>query len=104
MKSVPHTAVAINDKFWAPRRQTNRTQTLDAQYRQLRDTGTLNLFRHGAKPAKPFFPFLDSDLAKWIEAASYSLATHPDAKLAQRLDEVVDLVISAQQPDGYLNT
>jgi hypothetical protein len=43
-------------------------------------------------------------VAKWVEAASYSLATHPDPALAALLDEVVSLIVSAQQPDGYVNT
>ena len=33
--------------------------------------------------------YWDSDIAKWIEAASYSLATHPDPALDALLDEVV---------------
>lgn len=48
--------------------------------------------------------FQDSDLAKWIEAASYSLATNPDEKLEKTIDAAVDLIGRAQQTDGYLNT
>lgn len=48
--------------------------------------------------------FQDSDLAKWIEAASYSLAAHPDKKLEETVDGAVDLIGRAQQKDGYLNT
>jgi len=46
----------------------------------------------------------DSDLAKWVEAASYRLATHPDAALAAELDGIIATVARAQQSDGYLNT
>jgi DUF1680 family protein len=48
--------------------------------------------------------FWDSDIAKWLEAASYSLATHPDPALEVQVDEVIGLIVSAQQPDGYLNS
>jgi DUF1680 family protein len=48
--------------------------------------------------------FWDSDVAKWLEAASYSLATHPDQALEAQVDEVIRLIVAAQQPDGYLNT
>jgi DUF1680 family protein len=48
--------------------------------------------------------FGDSDAAKWLEAAAYSLTTHPDPALAALVDQVADKIISAQQPDGYLNT
>ena len=48
--------------------------------------------------------FQDSDLAKWIEAASYSLTWHPDPALEQTLDDAIDIVCNAQQDDGYLDT
>jgi DUF1680 family protein len=48
--------------------------------------------------------FQDSDLAKWIEAASYSLAWHPDPALEKTLDDVIDIICNAQQEDGYLGT
>ena len=48
--------------------------------------------------------FQDSDLAKWIEAAAYSLIWHPDAELEKTVDEANELVGKAQQPDGYLDT
>lgn len=46
----------------------------------------------------------DSDLAKWIEAASHRLATHPEAALEVELDRLIATIARAQQPDGYLNT
>jgi len=48
--------------------------------------------------------FQDSDIAKWIEAASYSLISHPDKKLEESIDELVRLVKKSQKPDGYVNT
>jgi len=42
---------------------------------------------------------LDSDVAKWIEAAAYSLATHPDPALDSLLDAVITLFLR-QQPDA----
>ena len=48
--------------------------------------------------------FQDSDLAKWIEASAFSLNWHPDEKLEKTIDDVIDLVCAAQQPDGYLDT
>ncbi len=46
----------------------------------------------------------DSDLAKWIEAASFRLAGAPDAALERDLDDIVALLAKAQRADGYLNT
>ena len=48
--------------------------------------------------------FQDSDAAKWIEAAAYSLAVFPDSKLEAQVDELVDKIAAAQDADGYLNT
>lgn len=48
--------------------------------------------------------FQDSDLAKWIEAAAYSLENCKDEKLEAKLDEVIDIIEAAQDKDGYLNT
>ena len=48
--------------------------------------------------------FQDSDLAKWLEAAAFCLACHPDPELEKTIDEVVELIQEAQQEDGYLDT
>ena len=50
------------------------------------------------------FVFQDSDLAKWIEAAAYTLAWHPDPELEKTIDSAVDLICEAQAEDGYLDT
>jgi DUF1680 family protein len=104
--AVPWKDVTIDDLFWAKRIRANREHTLPHVYRFCRETGRLDAFRLHWKPGKEPVPhiFWDSDVAKWLEAACYSLATHPDALLEKRVDEVVDLIIAAQQPDGYLNT
>lgn len=48
--------------------------------------------------------FQDSDAAKWIEAAAYTLAAFPDAELQRKIDELIDKIADAQDEDGYLNT
>ena len=59
----------------------------------------------GEKPGKFHGLFWqDSDLAKWIEAAAYRLATHPDAALDAELDRLIATLAKAQGADGYLNT
>ncbi len=69
------------------------------------ETGRIDAFALDWKPGMEPEPayFWDSDVAKWIEAVSYSLASHPDPALEAQLDDVIALVVSAQQPDGYLN-
>lgn len=48
--------------------------------------------------------FQDSDAAKWIEAAAYSLRNFPDPILEKQADELIDIIADAQDSDGYLNT
>jgi uncharacterized protein len=105
-RPVSFTNVTINDTFWSPRLTVNRERTLATEYDQLKQTGRIDAFRLQWKPGMQPVPhiFWDSDTAKWIEAASYSLATHPDPDLDALLDEVIALIVSAQQPDGYLNS
>ena len=50
------------------------------------------------------YVFQDSDFSKWIEAAAYSLAQHPDPELERTADEAIDLVCAAQHESGYLDT
>jgi DUF1680 family protein len=50
------------------------------------------------------FVFQDSDLYKWIEAVAYSLEQHPDQELQKTAEGAIDLIVNAQQEDGYLNT
>jgi DUF1680 family protein len=102
---APLASVTIDDQFWAPRQRIIREQTIPHQYRQCRETGHLEAlrlqWREGVEPVPHIF--WESDIAKWIEAASYSLTTHPDPHLDALLDETIALLASAQQPDGYLN-
>lgn len=111
--AVPHTAVAIDDGFWAPRQRVNRERTIPHIYEQCRRSGRLDalrgvwdpeVIRRGPGGSNIPVLFWDSDVAKWIEAASYSLATNPDPELDARLDEVIALLGQVQQPDGYLNS
>ena len=48
--------------------------------------------------------FQDTDLAKWIEAAAYSLEIKPDEELEKLVDWSADLIGKAQRDDGYINT
>jgi len=108
LRPVPLAAVTLDDAFWAPRLKLNRETTLPSQYRQLEETGRLDNFRRASgKKDIPFegIYFNDSDVYKWLEAASYSLATHSDDETLKRMvDAVITEVADAQDANGYLNT
>jgi len=102
---IPLTDVAIDDRFWAPRLRLNRERTIPYQYEQCKETGRIDALRLDWRPGQEPVPhiFWESDVAKWLEAASYSLATHPDPELDALVDGTIALLAGAQQPDGYLN-
>lgn len=101
---VPFTRVALQDSFWKPRQEINRRVTLEMEYKQCKDTGRADAFRW--KPGQPNTPhiFWDSDMAKWIEAAAYSLIGHPDATIEARVDDFVESMAAIQGEDGYVNS
>ena len=104
-RPLPHHQFRFADAFWKQRLDTNRTSTLPAAYRQCRKTGRLDALKMKWKEGDPNPPhvFWDSDIAKWLEAAAHSLATHPDPKLEALCDKTIALMEKAQQPNGYLN-
>jgi len=97
--------VRFADAFWAPRQLANCTTGIRHQYEQCRKTGRMGAYKlaSGKAKGKPPHHFWDSDIAKWLEAASYCLAIRPDPQLRRLVDRTAALIASAQQPDGYLN-
>jgi uncharacterized protein len=99
--------VKIADKFWNPRIETNHQQSLKAVLAKIEESGAVQNFAIAAGRAKGEFrgPFwADSDVYKWLEGASYTLALTPDPVLEKKVDEIIELIGSAQQKDGYLDT
>ena len=97
----------ITDKFWSPRIETNHKRTLEAVFKEITESGAIQNFAIAAGKVKgehrgPFWA--DSDVYKWLEGASYTLALTPDPALEAKVDEVIGLLASAQQKDGYLDT
>ena len=97
--------VRLNDAYFAPRIAANHTNTLPANVRKCHETKRLEAFRLDWKEGMPDQPhfFWDSDVAKVLEGMAYDLILNPDPERKKELDEYVDLVCSAQRPDGYLN-
>src|SRR5262249_31284546 len=49
-------------------------------------------------------PFLDSDVYKWLEAASWELGRAHSPELEAQADRTIGLVAAAQAEDGYLDS
>ena len=111
---VPVEDVSVTDPFWSSYMELVRTKMIPYQWEALNDripgaeaSHCIRNFRIAAGLEDgPFsgFSFQDTDAAKWIEAAAFSLIWHPDEVLEQTIDETIDLIVSAQQEDGYLDT
>lgn len=107
LSPVPIENVRLNDAFWAPRLRALVEVTIPSQYKLLEETGRLDNFRRAAGKAEgPFkgLVFNDSDVYKWIEAASFALAYERRVDVERLVDKVVREVVEAQDADGYLNT
>lgn len=107
LRPVAVAAVTLAGRFWGPRLQRNVAVTLPTQYDLLESTGRLNNFRrvtgrYGGPYAGIFFN--DSDVYKWIEAASWAQAAGPVPALQERIDAAIALIEAAQGDDGYINT
>ncbi len=107
-------SVKIRDDFWAKRQKLISDKVLAYQWRILNDdiegvpkSHCIANFRiaAGLEQGEHYgYPWQDHDLAKWMEAAAFSLMNYPNADVMRNLEESIDLLRQAQQPDGYLNT
>ena len=102
---------APRDTFWLPRIEALARTGLPHQYQMLEESGRLERLRlaaAGERRTKEDLPgdyvFDDSDVYKWLEACAYVLAVAPNADLKRRAEELVALVASAQEEDGYLDS
>ena len=105
IRPVPLTSVALNDRFWTPRSETNRTVTIPHIMRENEITGRVdNFLKAAGRKSGPYEGqrYNDTDVYKVIEAASWSLAVHPDAALSAKVDDLIAIIAAAQSPDGYL--
>ncbi len=107
LRVVPFTDVRISDSFWAPRREVNRTVTIPVNLDNLVKAGNISNLELAGRKAHGGYRgpvYMDSDVYKAVEAASYSLATHPDPELDRRIDGIIAVIAAAQHGDGYLNS
>ena len=110
---VPFTSVKVTPgTFWGQRLEASRKVTIPLAFSKCEETGRYTNFSNAAQhlkdPSKVFkvegLAFDDTDPYKTIEGASYILQTYPDKKLEAYCDSVIDVIGSAQEPDGYLYT
>ena len=110
---VPFTSVKVTPgTFWGQRLEASRKVTIPLAFSKCEETGRYTNFSNAAEhlkdPSKVFkvtgLAFDDTDPYKTLEGAAYILQTYPDKKLEAYCDSVIDVIGSAQEPDGYLYT
>jgi len=115
IKQVPFTDVQVKDMFWKQRLDVMRNTTIRYAFQKCTDAGQLRNFEYAGKIVsgeaqvgelkfQSGQPYDDAEVYKVLEGASYVLTTQKDTELENYCDGVVDLICSAQEPDGYLQT
>jgi DUF1680 family protein len=104
----------IEGGMWADRRAMNRARTIPHGFHHLEASGALGNFRNAARGTGLYvggsddsgatFPFLDSDVYKWLEALAWELGREEDGAMRAMGEQAIALVAAAQRPDGYLGT
>jgi uncharacterized protein len=112
-KAVRFVDVNLEGQFWRERLETVLTRTIPSQHVQLGKHGILESLTLPNPPPPLRFPrnhhdftvqvFWDSDVGKWIEAASYALSHRRDLDIEGKIEAIIDDLEKAQAPDGYLN-
>lgn len=107
--------VKVNGDFWKEKMELIAEKTIPYQWRALhsqegsdndKSYAFLNLeIASGQKKGVFQGPlFQDSDIGKWIEAASYTFLYHPSDMVEGWIDGTVDLLEAVQLADGYLDS
>jgi len=124
IRPVPFTQVHVDDVFWAPKMETNRSVTIPFALKKNEETGRVDNFRKAAglmKGPHQGKRYNDSDVFKVMEGAAYTLMQEKSGghntlsleskrtandvpNLKKTLDELIAIIGKAQEPDGYLYT
>jgi DUF1680 family protein len=111
---LPRNRVTIQGGFWKKWRELIGNVTLFHQLAEMRGEGHIDALEldqrmhRGRSLGDGWYwgasIFWDSDLAKWLEAASAYLEQAKDDRLEQAMDDVIARFERAQAPDGYVNS
>jgi DUF1680 family protein len=107
LKPVPLDAVTMKEGFWNKRIESNAVNSIPKLLELLESHGVIDNFKRlykGSDAKRKGYLFMDSDIYKWMEAASYALPYDHTGKIKKLLDMAIDEIAPAQGEDGYLNT
>jgi DUF1680 family protein len=105
VEEVSFREVTLTDSFWGPKIETNRTASVRHALREASRSIEYFDIAAGKKEGDHEGNLAsDSDVYKIIQGAAYALHHAPDPELEATIDSVIDRIVAAQQPDGYLFT
>jgi DUF1680 family protein len=107
LRPVDARGIAITGGLLGERQRVNAEVTLPHGADELERAGTLENLRIAAGRSsgeRRGMVFSDSDVYKWLEAASWELARRPSNELRQTARDLTELVSAAQGADGYINS
>lgn len=107
VRPLPFTQVHVTDDFWMPRMEINRIVTIPFAMQQNEETGRVDNFRIAGALKQGKYKgerYNDTDVYKVMEGAAYTLSLHPDPDLEKQLDDLITIIVAAQEEDGYLFT
>ncbi|MBQ9543827.1 MAG: glycoside hydrolase family 127 protein [Clostridia bacterium] len=98
--------VSLDGGFWKKRYEINKNATLPAVYERFDESGRIGAFRCLYKEGdeNPPHYYWDSDVAKWMEAAAYTLKKEPSPELEEKIDDIVAQIEKNASEDGYFNS
>lgn len=98
--------VKINDDFWTPFLKNIRNVTIPYCFEKFKETGYIDNFAFALEEGKKHVgpPFSDGLVLETVRAASDFLKDEYDEKTDELLDEIINIIVSAQCEDGYLCT
>ena len=107
MKQVPFYNTRIEGCFWGDKQRVSREVTVDAVYDRFKESKRFEAMKcdkeqHEREGWRPHI-FWDSDAAKWIEGAAYTLEYEKNKRFEDKIDELVDLMCNSQLESGYYN-
>jgi len=109
---VPVQAVHMADGFWSSRRRVTTERSLPTLLTELEEHGVVDNFRRLAghnEISRKGRVSTDADLYKWIEAASWAVASNETSagsktELRGDIESLISHISSAQDASGYLDT
>ena len=106
MNNIEFSDVKITGGYWKARQYINRSVTLKAVYDRFNETGRFEALKCDLRDGDTNIPhiFWDSDVAKWIEGASYILHSEKNDQAVEIIENAIDLIIKNSDENGYFNS